>query len=261
MNTQERRIPTGVLILITGAIAVSVMIAATLLLSGNNAEGASVTPDLLAGPSNIGKECSDLEGTGQTWIQFKLEQATSNLSSGTHTDGTLTVTISNYTFGDTSFDWTSNIGVDGVVVKNGVDGANFYRYDPPTESTGDDGLETPGNQKAISHISFCYDFPDSTPTATPTATPTPTPTPTPTATATPAGTSTQPPAVLAATATPIPTSAALGATQDPTSLPVSGGAPEKTTRNNLSLLLLGLGGLALLSGAGTLVAVGARRRR
>jgi hypothetical protein len=47
--------------------------------------------------------------------------------------------------------------------------------------------------------------------------------------------------------------------QDPTALPDTGGSPEATV-SSLSLLL-GLGGLAFLSGAGTLVAVAARRRR
>ena len=250
MNTQERTHPV-ILIAITIAIA-AVMVTAALLLPGRPAQATHVTPEFLAGSRNLGKTCGELEGSGQSWLEFKLEQSKGNLSSGTHTDGTLTVTISNFTFGDTSFDWTSNIGVDGVVVKDGVDGANFYRYDPPTESTGDDGLETPGNQKAISHISFCYDLPDATPTPTPTATPTPTSTPTPT-TPTPAPTGTLA-ATLAATSTPTPAVLAAVALPDTGQTPAAG----STTA---ALLLLALGGLLVLGGAGTVVAVTVTRSR
>ena len=82
------------------------------------------------------------------------------------------------------------------------------------------------------------------PTTTPTPTPsTPTPTPTP-----------------GAEASPTPTPTALAEVQEPEALPASGGAPAEGSNANLALLL-GLGGLALLSGAGTLVAVKVRRRR
>jgi LPXTG-motif cell wall-anchored protein len=78
---------------------------------------------------------------------------------GTFTDGTLTVTID---VRDTAegqvFDWTSNIGVDVVIVKGGPN-SNVYTYDP--ESTGDTGLHAPvvssGKFAGLSHISFCYD--------------------------------------------------------------------------------------------------------
>ncbi|HXV70305.1 MAG TPA: LPXTG cell wall anchor domain-containing protein, partial [Acidimicrobiia bacterium] len=39
------------------------------------------------------------------------------------------------------------------------------RYDPPSESTGDTNLVTPGNN-AISHISFCWDIVNPTTTTT-----------------------------------------------------------------------------------------------
>ena len=79
------------------------------------------------------------------------------------------------------------------------------------------------------------------------------PTPTPTATATA-------PAEATPAATPTPTAAVLGETQEPAALPVSGGAPEEAIVSSL-YLLLGLAGLALLIGGGTLVAVAVRRRR
>jgi LPXTG-motif cell wall-anchored protein len=78
---------------------------------------------------------------------------------GTFSDGTLTVTID---VRDTAegqvFDWTSNIGVDVVIVKGGPN-SNVYTYDP--ESTGDTGLHAPvvssGKFAGLSHVSFCYD--------------------------------------------------------------------------------------------------------
>ena len=236
-----QRIPTGILVLIAVTIAIGALVAATLLLSGSHAQAASVEPEVLAGASNTGKTCSDLEGAGQTWIEFKLEGG--ELTDGAHTAGPLTVTISNLT--NTAFDWTSNIGVDGIVVKDGVDGANFYVYDPPTEEKSDTDLSVPG-ERGISHISFCYDLPD--------ATPTPTPTPTATATAPAGATPTATPTATLAT-TPAATPAVLGVT----ALPDTGQPPGGSS--NWVLPLLALGGLLLLAGAGTLATVKVRRRR
>jgi LPXTG-motif cell wall-anchored protein len=79
---------------------------------------------------------------------------------GTFTDGTLEVTIDVRDTADGQvFDWTSNIGVDIVIVKGGPN-SNVYTYDP--ESTGDTGLHAPVNPNndmffGLSHISFCYD--------------------------------------------------------------------------------------------------------
>ena len=54
--------------------------------------------------------------------------------------------------------WTSNLGIDAVVMK-ASNAANVYYYDP--ESTGDTGLVTPlntqGGPRGISHITFCWD--------------------------------------------------------------------------------------------------------
>ena len=130
-------------------------------------ESALSSPELLTGAGNQGKRCSDNQGLDQSWADFKLEGAT--LSEGPHTSGPLTVTISNLT-GD-SFDWQSNIGLDAVIVKGGHAGTYLYRYDPPAEATSDNGLAVPDpDNNSISHISFCYDFPDDvepTPESTP----------------------------------------------------------------------------------------------
>jgi hypothetical protein len=81
------------------------------------------------------------------------------VADGTFTDGTLTVTIDvRDTAAGQVFDWTSNIGVDVVIVKGG-NASNVYTYVP--ESLGDTGLHAPanasGNFAGLSHISFCYD--------------------------------------------------------------------------------------------------------
>jgi hypothetical protein len=246
MIRPEHRHPSTVIVLIATTAAIGVLAAAGLLLSGSRAEATHVSPVLLEGASNQGRSCSDLQGASQTWSEFKLEGG--DLSNGSHTQGPLTVTISNLT-GDT-FDWTSNIGVDAVVVKGGNAGSHLYRYDPPTESTGDTGLgvPTPSNN-GISHISFCYDLPDATPTPPAGATPTPTATPT-----SPAGATATP----TATATAVPT-ARLGQTQAPSALPATGDEPGGDNGSS-SALLLALGGLAILGGAGTLAAAARRRR-
>jgi hypothetical protein len=97
------------------------------------------------------------------------------VADGTFTDGTLTVTIDVRDTADGQvFDWTSNIGVDVVIVKGG-NASNVYTYVP--ESTGDTGLHAPenrsGNFAGLSHISFCYDDGEE-PTTTTTTSPPPT---------------------------------------------------------------------------------------
>jgi hypothetical protein len=97
------------------------------------------------------------------------------VADGTFTDGTLTVTIDVRDTADGQvFDWTSNIGVDVVIVKGG-NASNVYTYVP--ESTGDTGLHAPvnrsGNFAGLSHISFCYDAGEE-PTTTTTTSPPPT---------------------------------------------------------------------------------------
>lgn len=83
-------------------------------------------------------------------LELKVEPA----QNGTFTDGTLTVTISNMT-DERIFDWSSNIGVDGVIVKAGSTDHNFYDY-RPDEETQDTNLSS-SDKHEISHISFCYD--------------------------------------------------------------------------------------------------------
>ncbi len=236
MNTAERGIPTGVLILIAAAIAIgSIALAIGLgVLSSRQAQAGHVPPTLEEG--NL--TCSNFD---QTWTEFKVGQ--SILANDTFSDGTLSVTITNYT--GTSFNWSSNtLTVDAVFVKGGSIGGFLYLYDP--EAPADTGLTTPDNRSGepanISHVSFCYDVEG------PTLTPTPTPTPTSTPTSTPATTAT-----LAATPTPTPL--VLGVV----ALPNTGQPPAGSSTG--ALLLLALGGLAILGGAGTFAVATARRRR
>jgi hypothetical protein len=95
------------------------------------------------------------------------------VADGTFTDGTLTVTIDVRTTADGEvFDWTSNIGVDVVIVKGG-NASNIYTYDP--EATTDTGLHAPANASGrfagLSHVSFCYDVDAPTTTPPPTTAP------------------------------------------------------------------------------------------
>jgi uncharacterized repeat protein (TIGR01451 family) len=109
-----------------------------------------VTPEQIPQGSSF---CSQFEGSGQDWVEFKPQPEPP--PSGSYNDGTLFVTIT-YTSA-TVIDWTSNIGVDAVIVKGGPDGGYLYRYDPPSEETSDTGLTLPSG--GISHITFCYDVP------------------------------------------------------------------------------------------------------
>ena len=116
---------------------------------------ADVDPEFVDTTSNL--ECDDFDGEGQTWTTLKVDPNPDGDGPFPYTDGTLTVTITNAD-NDKTFDWTSNIGVDAVYVKAGSGGSNLYRYDPPAESMGDTGLQSPGEQgNGISHISFCSD--------------------------------------------------------------------------------------------------------
>jgi hypothetical protein len=112
------------------------------------ASAASVAPTTVSG--NPG--CSDLNSG---WTELKVDRVPSNT---TYSDGTLSVTISNVT-NNLTFDWTSNIGVDAVIVKAAT---NSYVYSYSPESTGDTGVGSQ-DKSDISHVSFCYDTSDNPP--------------------------------------------------------------------------------------------------
>jgi hypothetical protein len=142
-----------------GWLAVATMLAIVVLgSSASRIWAASVDPIPLSGAHPTCAELAATYGGGQTWLELKLEG--DDLANGTHTVGTLTVTITNLT--GTSFDWSSNFGVDAVLVKAGEKAHNLYVYAPTaasTESFGDTGLQSQDvSGNGISHISFCYDL-------------------------------------------------------------------------------------------------------
>ena len=136
---------------------ISALTVAILAGTAGVAHAASVTPT----PVNSGNPtCDDFDAS---WTQLKVD---GGLGNGTFSDGTLSVTISNFQNSSSgtpgSFDWSSNIGVDAVFVKAGNDKHNLFVYAP--ESTGDTNLGPQAGQgNGISHISFCYDGDDAPP--------------------------------------------------------------------------------------------------
>jgi hypothetical protein len=157
------------------AVAAMVIVAAVYV---SNMQAASVEPTIV--PDN--PTCEDFD----LLEAVKVDPP----ASGTFPfDGeSVTVTVHD----GTSFDWTSTLGIDLVIVKGGPD-SNAYAYD---EASGDTDLTAPSNcgvgdnQCGLSNMSFCYDKDKDTPTPTRTKTPTVTKTQTATATATPSRTPT-----------------------------------------------------------------------
>jgi hypothetical protein len=98
-----------------------------------------------------------------SWNEVKVNQAPNGSypdSGGADNpggDGKLVFTIENSD--GKVFDWTSNIGVDAVVVKGGNRGSNVYFYGDEPKS--DQDLRSPDNTQdktpAVSHVSACYD--------------------------------------------------------------------------------------------------------
>ncbi len=188
MNMAEQRIPTGILVLIAVTIAIAPIAMAIGLgvLSSRQVQAGHVTPTLEEG----NQTCSNFQPQGQNWTELKIEdQSPFNWDGldGTFDDGTLSVTITGITTAFQSpFSWSSNIGVDVVLVNGGNVGGFLFLYDP--EATADTGLNTPNNPSGqpatIVNISFCYDVEATTPTPVPPAT-LPPATPTPAATVLP----------------------------------------------------------------------------
>jgi hypothetical protein len=123
----------------------AVLIALCLVIPAS-ASAASVTPAFVAGNPS----CADYGLSG-------LKKDSQNVD-GTLSDGKLTVVISQAHSGGAIDSWSSNIGVDKVIVKggagpDGVQGSNVYSYDPA--ATGDTNL-VPPNDTGLSHVEFCY---------------------------------------------------------------------------------------------------------
>ena len=179
-----------------------------------------VTPTPISNDNN--PTCSDFG----PWLEVKSDPPGNETIT---VDGFGEITVSN--FANNRFDWSSDFGIDAVLVKAGDDKHNLYVY--AAESMGDTGLvPQAGDGNGISHISFCYDADEETPT----------PTPTPEVTATPEESE------LAETPTPAPTETPreeeLGGT--PTPAPAGGSVPDtamgdfgQLPATVLSLVLIG----------------------
>lgn len=129
-----------------------VVIAFACLAVAGLAGAASVAPVLVGGnPTCVG-----------LGYDFGFKPQPEPPPSGTYTfpDGVNTFTLVTGGGEYQSFDWSSTLGVDAVIVKGGS-GAHLYVYDPPAESFGDTGLlsaPNPGGTAAVSHIEVCYDY-------------------------------------------------------------------------------------------------------
>jgi hypothetical protein len=111
--------------------------------------GPDVEPTLI---THDNPTCADLGYEHEFKVDPPIQgETTYDLPGG----NTVTVTINGL-----FVDWKSTLGMDAVIVKGG-DNANSYVYDPPAESTEDDGLHAPDNASGgpagLSHINFCYD--------------------------------------------------------------------------------------------------------
>jgi len=107
-----------------------------------------VTPTLVAGNPT----CASIN---PGWDELRVNGSTS----GTYTDGTLTVDATfSSTPADGSLAWSSDLGVDAVLVKGGADASLYASH---SEATSDSGLTAPlnpvnGKYFGISHVSYCY---------------------------------------------------------------------------------------------------------
>src|SRR5919198_4448976 len=160
MNTRtvlrRRHAAAPVTVRSAGWLSAGILLAtAALGPAAHTVAAASVIPT----PVNTGNpRCSDFAPAGETWHQFKLDG--DRLKDGIYTDGTITVTITNFADSASgspgSFDWAADQGVDAVFVKAGSSKHNLYVYSP--EATSDEGVgPQAGRGNGIGHVLFCYD--------------------------------------------------------------------------------------------------------
>jgi LPXTG-motif cell wall-anchored protein len=219
---RRRRGIAGIVSMVVGAACL------VWVLPGGTAGATHVTPTQVPGNATCPAGTTEL----------KVEP----VESGTFTDGTLTVTL--VVTGDT-FSFTSNIGVDVVIVKGGPN-SNVYDY-RPGESTGDTGLHAPINPKTgepfgLSHVSFCYDVEQPTTTTSTSSTSTTSTTVVPTSSTSSTSTTMKPTTTSTSTTSttlaPTTTSTSTTSTTEkpttsstvaPTSTTVAGAVPSTTT--------------------------------
>jgi hypothetical protein len=107
--------------------------------------------------------CPDCHEPGGSTVELRIESTPIN---GTHSDGTLTVTITGDS-GDigSGFSWSSNIPVCYLIVKTGG-GHWAMGYSLPDGTNCGSWPGKQGQGTGISHVSFCYDPTGSTTTTT-----------------------------------------------------------------------------------------------
>ena len=194
---------------------------------------------------------------------LKIDNLSGGISAGSYSSGTAdvttnwpgqTITVSNVSNGGQDFDWASTKTVSQVVAKEGSE-----EFVITTGLPGKSGSVASEIQQGLSHVTFCG---GEEPQPTPTPTPEPTPTPTPEVTSTPEPVVTPTPTTPAQAPTPTPTGTVEAATGTPNVTPpatdASVGGTSGTTGNGLGLVLLALGGLALV---GSLVRPATKRVR
>jgi len=126
------------------------------LLNASNVFAASVTPTVIPGSNNDGKSCAEaFAGLGLTELKFDPPN-TGSLAAGTGSISIVHPSV-NPPGNPNSIDFTSTgVSIWGVIVKDGVDGANKYDYSG-SPVTADTYLTTPNDgDKGISHVIFCY---------------------------------------------------------------------------------------------------------
>jgi uncharacterized repeat protein (TIGR01451 family) len=118
------------------------------------------------GSANPLNECRTLTGL-QDVDAFQIAGEGGGFPGGSpYSDGTLTVTISDWKPQAKSFDWDSNRPLLGVWVKGGSGGeGNWYDYSgfadqPPSVGADHDGdlhpKDNPNGVAGLSHVTFCY---------------------------------------------------------------------------------------------------------
>ena len=124
-----------------------------------------VTPQTIPNNPSDNVPCDELDDTfggGQTWLELKTANGTTDTVLGGVVD---------VDFIGNTVTWTSTIGIDAVYVKSSGPGTQIYVYAPTPDSPeafGDDGLTT-ANGQGISHVAFCFDLNNPTTTSSTTS--------------------------------------------------------------------------------------------
>jgi hypothetical protein len=144
MNVRTRQFVTGL-----AAAALGLSLLASTALAGHPGFPSDRGIQPVSMPGN--PKCADVAPGSR-------ELSVEPVEPGRYTDGTLEVRLTRVAE-KRFFDWSSNMGVDVVIVKGGPN-ANVYRYAP--EANGDGNLHAPINDAngapyGLSHVAFCYD--------------------------------------------------------------------------------------------------------